>query len=86
MNINELIAIVKNKLINQINIENIKDGSLEAHMEIAPHHMAPNGFLHGGAVVTFADSACGCATFAHLPKEAKSFATITLSLIINWTL
>ena len=47
-------------------------------MEIAPHHMAPNGFLHGGAVVTFADSACGCATFAHLPKEAKSFATIEL--------
>ena len=47
-------------------------------MKIKPHHMAPNGFLHGGAVVTLADSACGCATYAHLPGKATSLTTIEL--------
>lgn len=41
-------------------------------------HMAPNGFLHAGSVVTLADSICGMATIANLPDTAKGFTTIEL--------
>ena len=61
-----------------INIEKVGDGILVSSMKISSSHMAPNGFLHAGSIVTLADFSCGCATIAHLPKRAKSFATIEL--------
>ena len=44
------------------------------------HHIAPNGFLHGGLIVSLADTVCACGTIINLGKEAKtkSFATIEL--------
>jgi uncharacterized protein (TIGR00369 family) len=41
-------------------------------------HLAPNGFLHAGSVVTLADTACGYACFSHLPDGAQNFTTIEL--------
>jgi 1,4-dihydroxy-2-naphthoyl-CoA hydrolase len=40
--------------------------------------MAPNGFLHAGAVVTLADTLCGYGCVANLPAEAVGFTTIEL--------
>lgn len=37
-----------------------------------------NGFLHGGAVVALADSACGYATVRNLPADASGFTTVEL--------
>lgn len=59
-------------------ITDLSEGHLRAELTIAPHHIAPNGFLHAGAVVTLADTAAGYATVAHLPDEAHNFATIEL--------
>jgi len=41
-------------------------------------HMAPNGFLHAGTVVGFADSACGYGCILNLPDGASGFTTIEL--------
>lgn len=41
-------------------------------------HHAPNGFLHAGAVVTLADTACGYGTVLNLPEGASGFTTIEL--------
>lgn len=40
--------------------------------------MAPNGFLHAGAVVTLADTACGVGCRMSLPEGADGFTTIEL--------
>jgi uncharacterized protein (TIGR00369 family) len=41
-------------------------------------HMAPNGFLHAGSLVTLADTCCGYGCLASLPPEATGFTTIEL--------
>jgi uncharacterized protein (TIGR00369 family) len=52
----------------------------EVHLElaVAPHHIAPNGYLHAGAVVTLADTSCGYGCLASLPEGATGFTTIEL--------
>jgi 1,4-dihydroxy-2-naphthoyl-CoA hydrolase len=41
-------------------------------------HMAPNGYLHAGTIVTLADTCCGYGCFANLPEGATGFTTIEL--------
>jgi len=40
--------------------------------------MAPNGYLHAGTVVGFADSACGYGCILSLPEGTTGFTTIEL--------
>lgn len=51
---------------------------LRAELAIQRHHIAPNGYLHAGTVVTLADTACGYGCIAHLPEGATGFTTIEL--------
>lgn len=51
---------------------------LEASMRLQEHHLAPNGYCHGGSVVSLADTAAGAATYMCLPRNAKNFTTIEL--------
>ena len=51
---------------------------LRAELWITEVHMAPNGFLHAGTVVTLADTCAGYGCIAHLPKGANGFTTIEL--------
>lgn len=53
-------------------------GYLNAEFTVKKSHLAPNGYLHAGSVVTLADTACGYACIAHLPEGASSFTTIEL--------
>jgi len=46
-------------------------------LEIRQDHMAPNGFLHAGTVVTLADTATGFSTISNL-REGQGFTTIEL--------
>jgi uncharacterized protein (TIGR00369 family) len=41
-------------------------------------HLAPNGFLHAGSIVTLADTSCGYGCYANLPETATGFTTIEL--------
>jgi 1,4-dihydroxy-2-naphthoyl-CoA hydrolase len=52
--------------------------ALCAELELKDIHMAPNGFLHAGSVVTLADTTCGYGCFANLPDGATGFTTIEL--------
>lgn len=44
----------------------------------ARKHMAPNGFMHAGSVVTLMDSACAFGCVTHLPEGASGFTTVEL--------
>lgn len=61
-----------------ITVTDVREGSVTAEFEVTPQHLAPNGYLHAGSVVTLADTACGYACVAHLPEGAASFTTIEL--------
>jgi 1,4-dihydroxy-2-naphthoyl-CoA hydrolase len=61
-----------------ISITSVAEGELVAELAVTQNHLAPNGFLHAGTVVTLADTACGYACFAHLPPDAQNFTTIEL--------
>jgi 1,4-dihydroxy-2-naphthoyl-CoA hydrolase len=41
-------------------------------------HLAPNGFLHAGTIVTLADTSCGYGCVVNLPQGANGFTTIEL--------
>jgi 1,4-dihydroxy-2-naphthoyl-CoA hydrolase len=59
-----------------IEVIDVQRGRTHMRLDIAPHHVAPNGFLHAGVVVGLADSACGYGTVASLPDGAVNFVTI----------
>ena len=61
-----------------IEITRVDAGEVAARLEVKPHHLAPNGFLHAGTVITLADTAAGYACVANLPEGANSFTTIEL--------
>jgi uncharacterized protein (TIGR00369 family) len=52
--------------------------ALCAELELKDFHMAPNGFLHAGSIVTLADTTCGYGCLANLPDGATGFTTIEL--------
>lgn len=56
----------------------VAPGEIRAELAVAPHVMAPNGYLHAGSVVTLADTACGYGCMSSLPEGAQSFTTIEL--------
>ena len=61
-----------------IKIEKVEKEKAYGSMKIKKKHLAANGYMHGGSVVTFADTVCGYGTFVHLPEEAKNFTTIEI--------
>jgi 1,4-dihydroxy-2-naphthoyl-CoA hydrolase len=56
----------------------VEQGAMEARMEIRSEFLAPNDFLHAGAVITLADSCAGMGCIASLPDEVAGFTTIEL--------
>ncbi len=61
-----------------IDIVDLGPGYLTASMDLAEHHLATNGYLHAGAIVTLADTSCGFGCFANLPDGARNFTTVEL--------
>jgi uncharacterized protein (TIGR00369 family) len=61
-----------------IEITRVAEGEVAARLPVAPHLLAPNGYLHAGSIVTLADTAAGYGCIASLPEGAHSFTTIEL--------
>lgn len=61
-----------------VEIVKFDETGLYASLQIKPHHLAPNGYLHAASVVTLADTACGYGCMLTLPDGAVSFTTIEL--------
>lgn len=49
-----------------------------ARLEIKKSHLAPNGYLHAGTIITLADTLAGYGCIYNLPEKAGSFTTIEL--------
>ena len=56
----------------------VEDKQLTAAIDIQPHHLAPNGYLHAASIIMLADTLCGYGCMLHLPEGAQSFTTIEL--------
>ena len=54
------------------------DGEAAGRLSLGPQHLAPNGYLHAGAVVALADTVCGFGCMGSLPEGAVGFTTIEL--------
>ena len=59
-------------------VEEVGHGKVRISMPIRGMHMAPNGYLHAGAVVTLADTSAGYGCMASRPQDATGFTTIEL--------
>ena len=73
-------GICANKLPGLLGIvvTSVSDSEVRTEIEVTESHMAPNGFLHAGSVVTLADTSCGNGCIANLPEGASGFTTIEL--------
>jgi 1,4-dihydroxy-2-naphthoyl-CoA hydrolase len=61
-----------------IEVEQAGDGTAVGRLDVRPEHLAPNGYLHAGAVVALADTVCGFGCVGSLPEGAWGFTTIEL--------
>lgn len=61
-----------------VEVLSVDDKGLHAALDIKPHHLAPNGYLHAASIVMLADTACGYGCMLNLPQGASSFTTIEL--------
>jgi 1,4-dihydroxy-2-naphthoyl-CoA hydrolase len=59
-------------------ITQVSGSEVRAELAVSEMHMAPNGFLHAGTVVTLADTCAGYGCVANLPAGATGFTTIEL--------
>lgn len=80
MNVEEARKRAQGTLIEHLRLqwEVIEAGRTRAHIELEPFHMAANGYLHAGTIVTLADTCCGFGCITSLPEGAESFTTIEL--------
>jgi 1,4-dihydroxy-2-naphthoyl-CoA hydrolase len=49
-----------------------------AQIDVKEKHMAPNGYMHAGTVVTLADTTTGYGCIVNLPEGASGFTTVEL--------
>lgn len=56
----------------------ITEGAASMRVDINPHHLAPNGYLHAGLVVSLADTAAGYGCVGNWPEGASGFTTIEM--------
>ena len=56
----------------------VEDGRVVLRLPVRADLLAPNGYLHAGAVVALADTACGYGCFASLPEGGTGFTAVEL--------
>jgi 1,4-dihydroxy-2-naphthoyl-CoA hydrolase len=61
-----------------IEIIQVSAAGVRARMPVRPALMAPNGYLHAGAVVSLADTCAGYGCVVNLPAGANGFTTVEL--------
>ncbi len=75
-----LTAFSRGYLPDLLGIENlvVAPERVRARVGVRRELMAPHGYLHGGTLVSVADSLCGYGTIVNLPDDATGFVTIEL--------
>ncbi len=62
-----------------LEILKVEPDEVLGQFEIEKSHTAWNGFLHGGSIVTLADTCCGYGAVRTLPNGADGFTTVDLT-------
>ena len=77
-NIKAMNSLAKDSFVSYLGIKitKITKNFSQAKLKISKKIKAPNGLIHGGAITSLADTACGFGTMYHLKQEM--FATIEL--------
>jgi len=65
----ELVGLVLTEVAEEL---------IRGELAIRKDLLAPNGYLHAGTVIAFADTLCGYGCVAHLPEKAENFTTLEL--------
>jgi len=70
----------QNSWVGELGIEVVSAecGTGVGQIQVRPEFLAPNGFLHGAVLVSFADSLCGSGAVEALPQGATAHTTIEL--------
>ena len=61
-----------------IEFDTSEDGVVRAKLALRKALFAPNGYVHAGAIVTLADTACGYGCLLAMPEGGTGFTTIEL--------
>jgi uncharacterized protein (TIGR00369 family) len=56
----------------------VSEREVRAQMTLTAAHLAPNGYLHAGSVVSLADTCAGYGCLSRLPEGAVGFTTVEL--------
>jgi uncharacterized protein (TIGR00369 family) len=56
----------------------VSEGLIKGEIELRKALLAPNGYLHAGTIITFADTLAGYGCISHLPANAQNFTTVEL--------
>lgn len=59
-------------------ITRVSGTEVRSELPVRQEHMAPNGFLHAGTIVTLADTSAGYGCVSNLPAGASGFTTVEL--------
>jgi len=59
-------------------INHVGPGAVRSELAVKPWLLAPNTFLHAGAVIVLADVSAGYGCIANLPAGAVGFTTVEL--------
>lgn len=62
-----------------IELFEISDERVRGRMPVDKRHLHPQGYVHGGAWVAFADTVAAWGTIRHLP-EGRGFTTVELKI------
>jgi 1,4-dihydroxy-2-naphthoyl-CoA hydrolase len=61
-----------------VQVTEMVHGRAEGWLGLEERHIAPNGYVHAGAIVSLADTVCGYGCIASLPEGRTNFTTIEL--------
>jgi len=59
-------------------ITEVSEGLVKGELDLRKALLAPNGYLHAGAIISFADTLAGYGCVSHLPANAQNFTTVEL--------
>lgn len=76
----EAAAVCRGMFPELIGVEflELEHGRVDLRMGVHTGLLAPNGYLHGGAVTALADTACGCGAIVTIADDTAGFATMSL--------
>ena len=79
LNVKQMNSLAKDSFVSHLGIKitKVNKKGAVAKLKVSKAIMAPNALIHGGAITSLADTACGFGTMYHLKKD-QMFATIEL--------